>query len=141
MQRVESPEWLGVVESALVDGFTTFVTLMGIDDNGVQLWLRLADSGGAHRVFAVDASVAVPTLVGLLPDADWPEREAAEMFGIEFTGREMPPLLRGAASAPVMRKSELLDARQVTPWPGEKDPGGTTPRRRTLPPGVAGGAR
>lgn len=36
----------------------------------------------------------LPSIVSMIPGADFYEREAAEMFGIEFTGRtETPPLL------------------------------------------------
>ncbi len=36
----------------------------------------------------------LPTIIDLIPGADFYEREAAEMFGIRFTGRETtPPLL------------------------------------------------
>jgi len=39
-------------------------------------------------------STKLPSIISTIPGADFYEREAAEMFGIEFTGRsETPPLL------------------------------------------------
>lgn len=114
---------------------------MGLDDDGVEVWLRLRNAAGEDVVLRVRASTAIPTLRRLLPDIDWYEREIADMFGVRFGGRDAAPLLLAAGAAPTMRREQLLRARQATPWPGEKDPGGTTPRRRTLPPGVIGGAQ
>lgn len=140
MQRVEPAGWREAVVAEQSAGFTTFVTLMAIDDDGISVWLRLRNAEGEDTVLATAAD-GVPSIVDLLPDASWCEREAAEMFGITFAGHDTRPLLLAAGSTPPMPKGALLAARQTTPWPGEKDPGGTTPRRRTLPPGVAGGAR
>jgi len=39
-------------------------------------------------------SVKLPSIISTIPGADFYEREAAEMFGVEFSGRdETPPLL------------------------------------------------
>lgn len=142
MRRLEPQQWLDAVQGAVAGGHSTFVTLMGVDVDGeVQLWLRLRAAERPDAVLCVAAATALPSLVPLFAEADWAEREAAETFGIAFTGRVIDSLLLAQGAAPTMRKDVLLEPRQSTPWPGEKDPGGTTPRRRTLPPGVAGGAR
>lgn len=80
-------------------------------------------------------SPRIASLVDLFPGADWHERETAEMFGIEFVGRQAtePLLLRRGDHAP-LRKSSPLEARLETPWPGTDPVGGR--RRRKLPPGV-----
>jgi NADH-quinone oxidoreductase subunit C len=113
---------------------------MAIDDDGVSVALRLRNAKGEDTVFTTGAD-GVGTIVDLFPEAAWYEREAAEMFGITFIGHATQPLLLAADTTPPMPKSRLLESRQATPWPGEKDPGGVTARRRTLPPGVAGGMR
>lgn len=141
MQRVDPSQWLPAVTDALARGFTGFVTLLGIDDDGLQVWLRLRNTDGEDLVLATSATGPLPSIVGVLPAAGWCQREAAETFGITFSGDASAPLILAAGSEPTMRKSTLLAARQVTPWPGEKEPGGVTARRRTLPPGVDGGAR
>jgi NADH-quinone oxidoreductase subunit C len=141
MPRVEADRWHAEVAAALAAGFTNFVTLMAIDDAGLAVWLRLRNAQGVDLVLAATVEHGVATITDLLPAASWHEREAAEMFGINFRGHELQPLiLQGDANA-LMQKAALLSARQDTAWPGEKDPGGVTARRRTLPPGVDGGGR
>ena len=140
MQRVDVLQWRDAVAAAMTSGYDRFVTLMAIDDDGLFVWLRLRNASGDDVVLAT-AAEGVPTLIDIIPGVAWCEREAAEMFGIAFIGHETAPLLLAAGTEPPMPKHELLDMRQSTPWPGEKDPGGVTARRRTLPPGVAGGAR
>jgi len=81
----------------------------------------------------------VASIAGRFPGAEWHERETAEMFGVEFAGRDaLGPLLRreefdGRATAP-LRKAYALKARVENEWPGRDrtDRG----RRRKLPPGV-----
>jgi NADH-quinone oxidoreductase subunit C len=38
------------------------------------------------RVFPDDRTPVVPTLTGLWPSADWPEREVFDLFGVRFEG-------------------------------------------------------
>ena len=41
-----------------------------------------------------ESSMKLPSIISIIPGADFYEREVSEMFGIEFTGRqETPPLL------------------------------------------------
>lgn len=140
MQRIEPTAWHDTVRDVMRAGNSSFVTLIGLDDDGLHVLLRLRDvAGGAPAddvVLAVRADDGVDTVTDLLPEAAWYEREAAEMFGIRFNGHDTHPLLLPAGTPPPMRKDAWLEPRQSTPWPGEKDPGGATPRRRTLPPGV-----
>jgi len=65
----------------------------------------------------------IDTLTGVYGGADWHEREAAEMFGIVFTGH--PNLTKlylpdGFEGHP-LRKSFHLLSREVKPWPGTVD--------------------
>lgn len=65
----------------------------------------------------------LPTLVGVYGGANWHEREAAEMFGIEFEGHPnltklyLPDAFEGFP----LRKSFPLLSREVKPWPGLVD--------------------
>lgn len=70
---------------------------------------------------------ALPSLTGVWTGAAWPEREAAEMAGIEVTGHPdlRPLLLAGGAGLRPLRKDALLVARAVRPWPGHLEPGET----------------
>jgi NADH:ubiquinone oxidoreductase subunit C len=57
-------------------------------------------------------SPKIPEIFSILPGADFYEREAAEMFGIQFIGREnIPPLLLpdGWNGGPPFIRSEEID--------------------------------
>lgn len=81
---------------------------------------------GRRVTFSTDlpkeAPVA-PSLVGVFAGANWHEREASEMFGIDFEGH--PNLIKlylpdGFIGNP-LRKSFPLLSREVKPWPGTVD--------------------
>ncbi len=66
---------------------------------------------------------SIASLCDLFPGANWHEREAAEMFGIDFIGH--PDLSKlylpdGFEGHP-LRKSYPLLSREVKPWPGKVD--------------------
>lgn len=132
--------WRDAVAAAIADGYETLVTFTGVDDDGVQVWLRLRNASGEDRVLRTTGE-QLPTIIDVLPSATWYEREIAEMFGVHFDGHVTQPLLLTSDSPRTpLRKNTLLDARNSTPWPGGKEPGesGDRPpsRRRLLPPGV-----
>jgi NADH-quinone oxidoreductase subunit C len=63
------------------------------------------------------------SLVGVYAGANWHEREAHEMFGIEFVGH--PNLANlylpdGFIGQPLLKSYPLL-SRDVKPWPGTVD--------------------
>jgi len=65
----------------------------------------------------------IPSLVGVYVGANWHEREAFEMFGIEFEGH--PNLTKlylpdGYEGNPMLKSFELI-SREVKPWPGDVD--------------------
>jgi NADH-quinone oxidoreductase subunit C len=65
----------------------------------------------------------IPTLVEVFAGANWHEREAYEMFGIDFQGH--PNLIHlylpDAFIGNPLRKSYPLLSREVKPWPGKVD--------------------
>jgi NADH-quinone oxidoreductase subunit C len=65
----------------------------------------------------------IPTLVTTFAGANWHEREAYEMFGIEFEGH--PNLIHlylpDSFIGNPLRKSYPLLSREVKPWPGTVD--------------------
>lgn len=65
----------------------------------------------------------IPTLVTTFAGANWHEREAHEMFGIEFEGH--PNLIHlylpDSFIGNPLRKSYPLLSREVKPWPGTVD--------------------
>jgi len=68
-------------------------------------------------------SPSIATLVDVYEGANWHEREAAEMFGIDFVGHPdltniyLPDRFIGNP----LRKSYPLLSREVKPWPGTVD--------------------
>lgn len=69
------------------------------------------------------ANATIPTLVGVYAGANWHEREAHEMFGIEFVGHPNPTHLYLPESfvGHPLRKDYPLLSREVKPWPGTVD--------------------
>jgi len=89
-----------------------------------EVLTRLADvSAGEAVIVSTDLprdDLRLDSLTGVYGGADWHEREAADMFGITFTGHPNPVniyLPDGFEGHP-LRKSYPLLAREVKPWPG-----------------------
>ena len=68
-------------------------------------------------------SPSIDSLTDVYPGANWHEREAAEMFGIDFVGH--PDLIKlylpDSFEGHPLRKSYPLLSRKVKPWPGKVD--------------------
>ena len=150
--RLVSPEsWPAEVEKLRADGFTFFDWLGAEDQIGrsdtlrVVLALRRLDRPGEVALLGAELPRTAPRLAsirGIFAGAAWHEREAAELFGVEFVGGEPGRLLLapGFVGTP-LRKDEVLAARTGVAWPGSKEPGesgdpGESGRRRVVPPGV-----
>ena len=93
----------------------------------IELLSALSDvSEGRLVVLSTDlphAKPGIPSLTGVFAGANWHEREAHEMFGIDFEGH--PNLthlyLPDAFIGNPLRKSFPLLSREVKPWPGKVD--------------------
>ncbi len=113
----------------------------GVDD-GFRLVLHLYSVAVREHVHLETQVVGHPPRVnsvsGVFAGAGWCEREAWEMFGVVFDGHPdlRPLLLPDGFDGHPLRKDVALAARADRPWPGSVEPGGETPRRRLLPPGV-----
>ncbi|MHB1090572.1 MAG: NADH-quinone oxidoreductase subunit C [Ilumatobacteraceae bacterium] len=104
-------------------------------DTRMQVFTRLVSStsrlGLTLKVDVADNAPSIESIASEFAGANWHEREAHEMFGIDFLGH---PDLRNLY-LPVdfegypLRKDFPLLARMVKPWPGIVDveplPGGT----------------
>lgn len=92
-----------------------------------ELMSALSDlSEGNLVIFSADLPKdrpVAPSLIEVYAGANWHEREAHEMFGIEFEGH--PNLLHlylpDAFVGNPLRKSYPLLSREVKPWPGKVD--------------------
>ena len=92
-----------------------------------EVLTTVADISEGRRVtFSADIpkdSATIASLVEVYSGADWHEREAAEMFGITFSGHpglDHLYLPDGFLGHP-LRKSFPLLSREVKPWPGTVD--------------------
>jgi len=150
---VPREEWVAAVEAVRddpeLDG-TFFDCLVVVDqlpggfEVVVRLWSVARRSGVHLRTRCPREEPTVPSLVGVFAGASWHERQAAEMFGVDFSGSpdRRPLLLPEGGVVHPLRKSTRLAARSAVPWPGAEDPaysgeGGRPPRRRLTPPGAA----
>lgn len=93
----------------------------------IELLCTVADVSEGRRVtFSTSLPYdrpSAPTLVEVYAGADWHEREAREMFGIDFVGHPNPAHLYlpdGFLGHP-LRKTFPLLSREVKPWPGKVD--------------------
>lgn len=93
----------------------------------IELMSALSDlTEGKLIVFSTDLpseNPKIPSLVTTFAGANWHEREAYEMFGIEFEGHPnlihlyLPDSFQGNP----LRKTFPLLSREVKPWPGTVD--------------------
>ena len=132
--RLVAPEsWLAAVEAARDDGYR-FFDWLGVEDLVgrqdvllVVLALRRLDQPADVLLLGAELDRAAPRLDSIrtiFAGAAWHEREAAELFGMEFIGGQPGRLLlaTGFTGSP-LRKDEVLAARTALSWPGAKEPG------------------
>lgn len=141
--KVGAPDWISALTRARDNfGMVFFSWLSAIDwSNQVEVGDPLTEtveeryemlaavgdlSVGRLLIFSTDLEKDKPSigsLVEVFPGANWHEREAHEMFGIDFVGH--PHLVKlylpdGFEGHP-LRKSFPLLTREVKPWPGKVD--------------------
>ena len=137
--RVGAADWHAALAAACRRGlaYLDFLTVIDrTDELEFVAHLVNVDTGERLLVSTVLPADGTPidSVTDLFPGANWHEREAAEMFGVEFTGHPDPrPLLtRGDSAVWPLRKTTPLVARMGTPWPGADE----AAVRRTRTPGV-----
>jgi NADH:ubiquinone oxidoreductase subunit C len=147
---VDSGDWASALTTARDDlGLIYFSWLSAVDwssdvqvgdpypeevDDRFEVLATVGDISEGRRVtFSTSLSKespAISSLVGVYAGANWHEREAYEMFGIDFEGHPnlahlyLPDSFQGN---PLLKSYPLL-SREVKPWPGTVDvegmPGG-----------------
>jgi NADH-quinone oxidoreductase subunit C len=141
--KVPADRWVDTLTVARDDlGLVFFSWLSAIDwanetqtgdplndevEERIEVLTTVADLSEGKRVtFSTDLSheaPAIDTLVEVYSGANWHEREAHEMFGIDFKGHPdlshlyLPESFLGTP----LRKSYPLLSREVKPWPGTVD--------------------
>ncbi|MCW2776405.1 MAG: dehydrogenase (ubiquinone) 30 kDa subunit [Frankiales bacterium] len=146
---VDPGDWLASATALRDAGHDYFDLLTAVDEQEagfdvvVHLWSVPGRTSVLLRTRVPRAEPRLDSLAGVFKGAAWHERQAAEMFGIDFHGHPgLDPLLLpdGFDGAP-LRKDFVLASRVVRPWPGAPEPGQSSAeaavgRRKTLPPGV-----
>jgi NADH-quinone oxidoreductase subunit C len=142
-------EWLPSVEGLRADGFEYFDWLGCVDEIGrrdcfrIVLVVRNLALGAEPKMLSCllpRDHPQIDSVQGVFAGAAWHEREAAELFGVDFVGGDHRRLLLspGFEGTP-LRKDNVLAARTGMNWPGAKEPGKSEVdpnRRRIVPPGV-----
>ena len=141
--RVDPESWVSSLTAARDEfGLQFFSWLSAVDwSNDVAMGEKLASQVDEHYevmaavsdldegnlvIFSTDLKKdkpSLPSLVSVYAGANWHEREAAEMFGIDFPGHphlQKLYLPEGFVGHP-LRKSFPLLSREVKPWPGKVD--------------------
>lgn len=130
---VESAAWRASVQAVVDEGFEYFDWLGAADEIGrsdtlrVLLALRSLQRPGDLVLLQTSVprdNARLDSLAPIFAGAGWHEREAAELFGIEFVGGDPRRLLLdpGYVGTP-LRKEDVLAARAGMSWPGAKEPG------------------
>lgn len=142
---VDREKWLSTIRRARdEEGLDFFSWLTGIDwSTEVEVGEAVEDADSLVERFEVmcrlssvaNASAAhfvatlpkddpkIDSLVPLFGGAEWHEREAHDMFGIEFEGNPNPRniyLPDDFVGHPLLKSYPLL-TREVKPWPGDVD--------------------
>jgi NADH-quinone oxidoreductase subunit C len=141
-------EWLAAVEGLRADGFEYFDWLGCVDEIGrhncfrILLMVRNLALGAEPKMLSCllpRDHPQIDSVQGVYAGAAWHEREAAELFGVEFAGGDHRRLLLSPDfEGTPLRKDNVLAARTGMNWPGAKEPGESevAPNRRRMPPGV-----
>ena len=133
MSTVEPASWREAAEAHRAAGYDFFDWLGATDEIGrsdtlrVLVALRRLDRPGDLVLLQTSVPrerARLDSLAEVFAGAGWHEREAAELFGIEFVGGDPRRLLLdpGFVGTP-LRKDEVLAARSGLSWPGAKEPG------------------
>ncbi len=142
--KVPADRWVEAVTTLRDEGLDFFSYLSAIDwarevavgdpveapddlDERYEVLCRLStvvdDRGVTLSTDVPKTEPTLDSLVGVFGGAAWHEREAYEMFGIEFRGhpRLIKLYLPDAFEGFPLRKSYPLLSREVKPWPGLVD--------------------
>jgi NADH-quinone oxidoreductase subunit C len=98
---------------SLVERFEVLCRLSSVRNADAAIFVAVLDR----------SEPSLPTLTKSIGGAAWHEREAHEMFGIDFVGNDdLAPLYLpdGFVGNPLLKSYPLI-AREVKPWPGDVD--------------------
>ena len=138
-------QWKSAATCAFAAGatFLDFLTAVDRAPLGIEIVAHLFNPANRDAILVrtlLDETAEVDSVTDLWASAGWHERETFEMFGVAFIGHEdlRPLLLDPAHLTTPLRKSHVLAARAVTPWPGTREPGADERRARRRAPSIPG---
>jgi NADH:ubiquinone oxidoreductase subunit C len=114
-------------EPSIACDFLDFVTAVDRKDQGFEVVTQMTSSatGASVRIKTpcTGEEPSCPTISDLFAGASWHEREASELFGIDFEGHPhlVKLLLPEQFEGYPLRKSFELISRVAKPWPGESE--------------------
>lgn len=99
--QVETDRWRSAIAERLADG-ARFAGAWAVGSGDTLAWrTALVGPDRATQVLACEAvDGSVPTIVDIVPAADWDEREAHDLYGLGFDGHEPLRALAAHPSAP-----------------------------------------
>ena len=100
-------EWRAACEQALADGLR-FATLYAVDGHEVR-----AVFANGRRELVLACAGDPPTIVDLVPAAGWDEREAHDLYGVDFAGHEP---LRALVAHPAELEAWTVPVRGDDPY-------------------------
>ena len=126
VRDVSAQDWRREIAGLRSDGFTLLCFVTAIDRGDRLEILAAVAQPSPYAVALVRTAVddlRVDSVADLWPAALWHEREAAEMFGIDFMGGAASQVLLLVSPSPAhpLRKSVPLTARVTRPWPGAEE--------------------
>jgi NADH-quinone oxidoreductase subunit C len=107
--------------------YCDFVGCVDFGTDGIEVVTHLFSTTHDHNVrLKVRPTGDPPTcasIADLFATANWHEREAAEMFGVAFSGHPLPVklLLPEPFEGHPLRKDFALMSREAKPWPGSTE--------------------
>jgi NADH-quinone oxidoreductase subunit C len=126
-RKLELFSWLSAIDwSKNVEVGETVDDVDGLEER-FEVLCRLSsveNADGAIFVTVIDReNPSIDSLMPTIAGAEWHEREAHEMFGIDFVGNTnlIPLYLPDDFIGHPLLKSYPLISREVKPWPGDVD--------------------
>jgi NADH-quinone oxidoreductase subunit C len=138
--HVTAEDWVAVHADLLAQGAVRFEWLTATHnlDDAFDVTTCVASADLIQR-WIVSAAItdSIATLTGVYAQADFHERETAQMYGVTFVGRSSTePAFDAPFEGYPLRRDFALRTRQDAAWPGAVEPDAAARRRPSLPPGV-----
>lgn len=141
VRTVEHVSWVGAMAEAREEGFDyfDFLSVRQLESGSFIISVHvvnpssvsIADEPLASRLIEsqwddvdrVGGHEAIASIAGIYPGALWHEREAAELYGINFDHEPEDRVHPFVSDVPALRRDFALSERVDSQWPGAHEPG------------------